>query len=130
MRTQKEHNVNDKNIETYIGVDVAKATLDAYRIHDKAPALGLKGLPMQSIPQEFRAQFENVNVHRYIDKEQKHCSTFRLPFSETESILTFSLSKALSRLELWWVERILNCSGLFEGKSLHPSPIDMPSRPI
>ena len=42
-----------------------------YNFRDKAPALGLKGLPMQSIPQEFRAQFENVNVHRYIDKEHK-----------------------------------------------------------
>jgi transposase len=36
MRTQIENNVNDKNIDTYIGVDVVKATLDAYRTHDKA----------------------------------------------------------------------------------------------
>jgi len=36
MRTQHENNVNDKNIDTYIGVDVAKATLDAYRTHDRA----------------------------------------------------------------------------------------------
>jgi transposase len=36
MRTQNQTQVNDKNIETYIGVDVSKATLDAYRTHDKA----------------------------------------------------------------------------------------------
>jgi len=36
MRTQKEHNVNDQNIETCIGVDVAKGTLYTCRIHDTA----------------------------------------------------------------------------------------------
>ena len=36
MKTQNKTNVNDQNVETYIGVDVAKATLDAYRTHDNA----------------------------------------------------------------------------------------------
>jgi len=36
MKTQIETKTQDKNIETYIGVDVAKETLDAYRTHDKA----------------------------------------------------------------------------------------------
>ena len=36
MKTQMETNVNHQDNETYIGVDVAKETLDAYRTHDKA----------------------------------------------------------------------------------------------
>ena len=36
MKTQIKTNVNDQVIETYIGVDVAKQTLDAYRTHDHA----------------------------------------------------------------------------------------------
>jgi transposase len=36
MRTQKENNVNLQDNAHYIGVDVAKATLDAYRTQDKA----------------------------------------------------------------------------------------------
>jgi transposase len=36
MKTQVETKGKDKNSETYIGIDVAKETLDAYRTHDKA----------------------------------------------------------------------------------------------
>ena len=36
MKTQTEMNVNDQKTDTYIGIDAAKETLDAYRTHDKA----------------------------------------------------------------------------------------------
>ena len=42
-----------------------------YNLRDKAPALGYKGLPIRSISPEFRAQFENINVNRYIDTEHQ-----------------------------------------------------------
>jgi transposase len=36
MKTQSETNVKNQNSDTYIGIDVAKETLDAYRTLDKA----------------------------------------------------------------------------------------------
>jgi len=38
---------------------------------NKPPALGFKGLPMESIPPKFRAQFKNINVRCYIGKEHQ-----------------------------------------------------------
>ena len=42
-----------------------------YDHRDKASALGATGLPLRSIAPEFRAQFENINVQRYIGKEHQ-----------------------------------------------------------
>ena len=50
-----------------------------YNFRNKAPALGFKGLPIQHIPPKFRAQFENINVHRYIDREHQTLSHVRTP---------------------------------------------------
>jgi len=50
-----------------------------YNFRSKTQALGFKGLPMQSIPPEFRDQFENVNVERYIGNEHQTLSHVRTP---------------------------------------------------
>ena len=50
-----------------------------YNCRDKTPALGYKGLSIQSIPSEFRAQFENINVHRYINREHQTLYHVRTP---------------------------------------------------
>ena len=42
-----------------------------YNFRNKAPALGYTGLTMRNIPPQFRAQFENINVNRYIDREHQ-----------------------------------------------------------
>ena len=42
-----------------------------YNLRDKAPALGYTGLPLRTIPAQFRAQFESINVNRYIDREHQ-----------------------------------------------------------
>ena len=42
-----------------------------YNFRDKAPALGFTGLPTQRIPTEFRSQFENININRYIGREHQ-----------------------------------------------------------
>lgn len=42
-----------------------------YDFQCRTPALGLEGLPMRGIAQEFRDKFENVNVNRYIGNEHK-----------------------------------------------------------
>lgn len=46
---------------------------------DRAPALGYKGLPLQNIPTAHRAQFENINVQRFIGKEHQTLHHVRTP---------------------------------------------------
>jgi hypothetical protein len=50
-----------------------------YGYQYRQTALGLEGLPTRSIVPEFRDQFENVNVSRYIDGEHQTLIHVRCP---------------------------------------------------
>jgi len=50
-----------------------------YNHRDRAPALGYKGLLLQSISPAHRAQFENINVQRFIGDEHQTLYHVRTP---------------------------------------------------
>ena len=50
-----------------------------YNHRDRSPALGYKGLPLQSISPALRAKFENINVQRYIGEEHQTLHHVRTP---------------------------------------------------
>jgi len=72
QRHSKVPEIVEKILITYTSDDwVLQFYPMMYNFRDRAPALGFKGLPIQSIAPEFRSKFENININRYIGKEHK-----------------------------------------------------------
>lgn len=72
QKHSKTPEVTEKILVTYNPSDWALRFYPLMYDHrDKAPALGFVGLPLRSISPEFRAQFECINVQRYIGKEHQ-----------------------------------------------------------